>query len=106
MLTNTLEMRMIKTSKQKIKELTQSISSEVLNIRKTSEPDYIENFDNLVGGDWKHYENMLFDEEKFKQLIISATGYFDYGELSSEVDEYVRVYVWLNAWIKHIDGDL
>jgi len=103
---STLEQKKIQETKEVIEEWTRSLSKEVMSIRKSCELNFINDLDNLLNGDWGYYENMLFDEYTFKQRVLDRTGYFDYGELCSEIDEYIRLHVWYRAYMRHMDGEL
>lgn len=96
----------VKRTKEVIKSLTASLSKEINSIKKNVDRECIDQYENILSGDYKYYESLFFNEEKFAERIKNITGYFNYSELCEEIDDYIRVYVWYCGWLKWMDGEI
>lgn len=76
------------------------------SIKKIYDVNYIEEYEQIIYSDWKYYEHYFFDEDEFEDTIRTKTGYFNYDDLYEEIEEYIKVYVWIKGWEKFLEGDL
>lgn len=96
--------KLIKATKKELKIRTGCLYRAINSIKALSDANFIQEFDRYLAYNWSELEKKYFDEEVLKAKILADTGYFDYAEHSSEVNEYVRALVEYLALINY-EGD-